>query len=363
MWKLPQESRMKKLIIPICLAVLMAEPCVASDQADEETQPLPLNLSDVDRPPLVTKRVDPAYPFEAKRRRQEGDVLLQFIVTKEGKVAMPRVLRSVPTGLFDESALRAIRKWRFRPATKAGKAVDVSIIAPLRFELEGVEGTGYDTFEAIEKGVSHMGAGQFEQAIAELSRAISYFPNHPYNSVAYNHRGASYRAVGEYGKAIRDFGKALKLNPEQTVSYINRGDVHVILKDYQLAIDDYSAAIGLDPEIARAYASRGSAYRKIGKLHEAVEDCSKALSLDPDLVSAYYVRGNAHRELGHYELAVPDYNQVIREKPELVQAYSYRGYSYNKLGQVDKTCADFRKACDLGDCQGLELLRKQGACP
>lgn len=92
-------------------------------------------LSEVDQPPRIIRRIDPLYPFAAKRKNIQGKVTLRFIVTKEGRVIEPSVVKAEPPGIFDNSALKAILRWRFKPAIKDGKAVDVIIIAPLKFEL------------------------------------------------------------------------------------------------------------------------------------------------------------------------------------------------------------------------------------
>jgi len=93
-------------------------------------------LSEVDQPPRILRKIDPLYPFAAKRKNIQGSVTLRFIVTKEGTVVEPSVVKSEPPEIFDSSALKAIIRWRFKPAIKDGKAVDVIIIAPLKFKLQ-----------------------------------------------------------------------------------------------------------------------------------------------------------------------------------------------------------------------------------
>jgi len=92
-------------------------------------------LSEVDQPPRVIRKIDPLYPFAAKRKGLMGSVMLRFIVTKEGRVVEVSVVKSEPPEVFDASALKAIVRWRFKPAIKDGKSVDVIIMAPLAFKL------------------------------------------------------------------------------------------------------------------------------------------------------------------------------------------------------------------------------------
>lgn len=60
-------------------------------------------------------RVQPMYPEQLRFRRVEGEVLVEFTVTREGTVTDPVVISSKPSGAFDRSALRAVRRWRFQP--------------------------------------------------------------------------------------------------------------------------------------------------------------------------------------------------------------------------------------------------------
>lgn len=92
-------------------------------------------LSEVDVPPRLIRTIDPVYPVAAKTEKIQGKVTLRFIVTTDGRVVEPSVVRDEPSGVFNDSALKPILGWRFRPAIKDGKPVDVIIIAPLKFEL------------------------------------------------------------------------------------------------------------------------------------------------------------------------------------------------------------------------------------
>lgn len=66
-----------------------------------------------DRRPTSAPR--PRYPATAKRRRIEGYVTVRFTVTRQGRVSNPQVIAAQPSGVFEQAALDAIRRWRFRP--------------------------------------------------------------------------------------------------------------------------------------------------------------------------------------------------------------------------------------------------------
>lgn len=85
---------------------------------------LGFNVSDGDYIPLV--KVEPMYPRRARARGQEGFVLLEFTITRNGTVRDAIVISSEPKGVFDEVALEAARKFRYRPKSLNGETVEVT---------------------------------------------------------------------------------------------------------------------------------------------------------------------------------------------------------------------------------------------
>ena len=74
------------------------------------------NIGLIDANTLMTlSKIYPKYPRRAKLQRKEGLVQLQFQIDVNGYVHNPSIVKSEPVGLFDDSALKAIKKWRFKP--------------------------------------------------------------------------------------------------------------------------------------------------------------------------------------------------------------------------------------------------------
>jgi tetratricopeptide (TPR) repeat protein len=88
-------------------------------------------------------------------------------------------------------------------------------------------------------------------SLKRYSEAIPYYDKvielDPMNAPAYNDRGLSKTFTGNYNEAIRDFSKAIELKTLSSLenTYENRADAHVKLGEYDKAIADYGAAIGL----------------------------------------------------------------------------------------------------------------------
>jgi len=94
--------------------------------------------------PLVESRYDvaalnnpkPPYPLAARRQGAEGRVVLRVQVLEDGRCTEVHIVRSSGHALLDASALTTVRRWRFVPATRAGKPVSSWVEVPIHFQLQ-----------------------------------------------------------------------------------------------------------------------------------------------------------------------------------------------------------------------------------
>ncbi|MDP0501625.1 MAG: energy transducer TonB [Verrucomicrobiota bacterium JB022] len=91
-------------------------------------------LSDLTQKPNMVGRPNIQYPLELKNQRVEGEVIVRFVVKADGSVGEIRVEKS-DHPLFEEAVVRALRRLRFEPGQKDGKAVNVWVRQPFPFNL------------------------------------------------------------------------------------------------------------------------------------------------------------------------------------------------------------------------------------
>jgi len=96
-------------------------------------------IEDMDQVPQPLARLEPVYPARARLRRQEGAVVLEFVVDGDGITRDIEVVQSEPPGVFDAAAAGAVERWRFRPGMKDGRAVAVRVRQKMTFKLEDAE--------------------------------------------------------------------------------------------------------------------------------------------------------------------------------------------------------------------------------
>lgn len=88
--------------------------------------------------PIVVHREDPEYTEVARRARVGGVVVVEAIIDRNGNVDKVTVVKGLPMGLSD-SAVAAVRRWKFKPGTMGGRPVDVIFNLTVVFRL-GADG-------------------------------------------------------------------------------------------------------------------------------------------------------------------------------------------------------------------------------
>ena len=83
--------------------------------------------------PVKTRNVAPVYPYVARTARIGGVVVLEAVITAEGRIADVRVVDSAP--LLDEAAVAAIRQWQYEPAQLNRIPVSVPVTINVTFSL------------------------------------------------------------------------------------------------------------------------------------------------------------------------------------------------------------------------------------
>jgi protein TonB len=93
-------------------------------------------IGDLDGPLTPLGRIPPVYPTAAKRRGIQGRVKVKFVVSEQGAVERITIVDAEPPGVFDQSVIRCVSKWRFKPGTVEGLPVKAWVETTVRFELE-----------------------------------------------------------------------------------------------------------------------------------------------------------------------------------------------------------------------------------
>ena len=104
--------------------------------ADVALGGLALESGDGEYLPIV--KVAPVYPRRALQRGIEGFVIVEFTVTKQGTVRDPIVVEANPSGIFEQAAMDAAMKFKYKPRVVNGEATEVSGVQNrITFQIDG----------------------------------------------------------------------------------------------------------------------------------------------------------------------------------------------------------------------------------
>ena len=197
-------------------------------------------------------------------------------------------------------------------------------------------------------------------------------------------RGIESGVQGKFEEAKQDFSIALKDDSLRTSAQLNLKTIDDILKkkieketgihifkaiqyedqgNYDLAIREYAKAIEGNPKYADSYNKRGLVYFNKNMYEQAIKDYTTAIQLNPKYTDAYNNRGIIYYNQEKYDLAILDYSKAIELDPKYAKAYHNRGLIYfTKLEDKSKGCADWKRACELGECTNYNTAKNKGLC-
>jgi len=111
---------------------IQAEPKTQDKQDEEAVIPGTLQMAY----PRYQSNDPPSYPGLARKRGQEGTVILQVLVNRKGRVDALEIETSSGFGQLDRAALSAVRKWSFEPGRQGKERVAMWVRVPVTFKLK-----------------------------------------------------------------------------------------------------------------------------------------------------------------------------------------------------------------------------------
>jgi tetratricopeptide (TPR) repeat protein len=185
-----------------------------------------------------------------------------------------------------------------------------------------------------------------EAALKDFDKAIELNPKY---MVAIANRGVTRGSMGQKKEAIADLQRALAINPNSpNPDFILRiADLRYVLNDFTGSIADYNRLLAMDKLYPRIYSKRAGSKAMLDQAEEALRDADKALQIDPKDEEAYNSRGLANRLLGRLDEAMNDFSLAIHIKDDYSGPYNNRGTVYLAQGQPERAIEDFSKAIQL----------------
>jgi len=166
-------------------------------------------------------------------------------------------------------------------------------------------------------GLAWMGMKKYDRALEEFDKTLKINPQY---YLAWYNTGVAYQFQGDLEKAKHAYEESLRINPVYFRSWYNVGIVYKRLGDLDLSVKAYDKAIALDPRHPFVYNNLGVALIEKGDYKRAEGVLKTAVSINPGYEKAYYNLGNIYFRDKDYPKAVEAYMAAVRIRPDYKEA-------------------------------------------
>jgi tetratricopeptide (TPR) repeat protein len=191
-----------------------------------------------------------------------------------------------------------------------------------------------------------------DDAAAYFTKRIKQNKN---DAFAYFGRAAAWELLGKPDLAIQDYDTLEDLDPRPFM-FDGRGNMWMAKKDYKKAMKDFNKAIYLDPKFAPAYHNRAWVWVVLDEKARALADYREAIVLDPRLVSALYMRGMLYCRLGEFDNALVDFNEAIRIDTNALHAFYGKARAQYGLKRYDDAVTTWQAALEMNNDYSWGLM-------
>ena len=190
-------------------------------------------------------------------------------------------------------------------------------------------------------GIALLDQGEHEEAIRNFRRALEIEP--AFADAHYN-LGVALGSVGDWDEAIDQYRGVLRDSPDHVQACNNLGNALLRQGRRDEAISHFRRALKLHPYFEQAHYNLGVALGSQGRLDDAINHLRLALRIEPDLVGAHYHLANALTALGRLDEAVGHYRRAIAISPDMAETHYYLANALTTLGRLDEAISQYRVA-------------------
>jgi len=183
----------------------------------------------------------------------------------------------------------------------------------------------------LQAGKDLLEKGQFEQAIKELSIQLS---SEKEDLQALYLRGIAYRKLGKLDASLKDFDKAVSINPKNPDLFSDRAIVYHLMNRGDEAMKDMNTSVAMDAENAFRYSCRAYMREMLEDTNGAMEDYEMAIQLDPSDEVSLNNLGLLQEKLGKMKEANSSFkasDDILREKGKYIENSSTKGVKKDEL--------------------------------
>jgi eukaryotic-like serine/threonine-protein kinase len=194
-------------------------------------------------------------------------------------------------------------------------------------------------------GVLENGAGDYEKAIDEFTRAIQLDPS---SDEAYTGLASAYEKLGKLNEAEKTYQQVINLRPRYWKGYNQLGIFYCRQSQYDKCAAMFQKVAELTPDSFRGYANMGVAYLVDGKYTEAIQPLNESLRIRAT-PGTYTNLGTAYFHLRNFPEAAKAYAEATRLNDRDYLLWGNLGEAQNFAGNRREAETAYRKAIALAE--------------
>lgn len=182
--------------------------------------------------------------------------------------------------------------------------------------------------EHNSRGIELADRGWLDEAIREFQKAIELDPR---SAHAHDNLATVFSEKKLFREALREYLTAIDLEPDSATAHYNLA-CFLATHAADMAISEYRDAIQLDPEYPDAHLNLGLTYADQDKITEAMKELVKAIELDPNDPFPRHELAALLMDEGDYRSAISQLKEVVRLESQNYEAYLDLGICYAQKG-------------------------------
>lgn len=194
-------------------------------------------------------------------------------------------------------------------------------------------------------GVLENGAGNYEKAVDEFTRAIQLDPS---SDGAYTGMASAYERLGKLNDAEKTYQQVINLRPRYWKGYNQLGSFYFRQAQYDKCATMFQKVAELTPDSFRGYANLGAVYLAEGKYSEAIQPLNESLRIRAT-AATYSNLGTAYFHLRRFSEAAGAYKEATGMNDRDYLIWGNLGEAQYFAGKRSEADQAYRKGISIGE--------------
>jgi Flp pilus assembly protein TadD len=190
------------------------------------------------------------------------------------------------------------------------------------------------------RGIELADRGWLDEAVKEFRKAIDLDPE---SAHAHDNLATVFAEKKQFREALSEYLAALDLDPDAPTAHYNLANF-LATHALDMAVEEYRASLALDPEHPDTHLNLGLTLAERGENEEAERALRRAIELAPKDAYPRHELAALQMDAGDYRAAIAQLKEVVRLEPESFEAHLDLGICFAQKGFYAESERAYAKA-------------------